>query len=56
MTTTVANDMLVYGVGIVVPTTVNVPSGFAEQCYSASNLATTAEMSQESFASAGSTA
>jgi len=55
VSTTVANDMLVYGVGIVVPTTVNVPTGFREACYSASNSATTAEMSQELFASAGAT-
>jgi uncharacterized protein YbdZ (MbtH family) len=55
VTTTTANDMLVYAVGIIVPTTVNVPSGFTEQYYSASNSATTAEMSQELFASAGAT-
>ena len=55
VTTTAANDMLVYGVGIIIPTTVNVPSGFTEECYSASNSATTAEMSQELYASAGAT-
>jgi len=55
LTTTTANDMLVYAVGIVVPTTVNVPSGFTEQWYTASNSSTTSEMSQELVASAGAT-
>src|SRR3989442_2190109 len=31
VTTTTANDMLVYEVGITVTTTVNVPSGFTEE-------------------------
>jgi subtilisin family serine protease len=55
VTTTTANDMLVYAVGITVPTTVNVPSGFTEQWYTASNSSTTSEMSQEIFASVGAT-
>ena len=55
VTTTTANDMLVYAVGIVVPTTINVPSGFTEQFYAASNSSTTSEMSQEIFASTGAT-
>jgi uncharacterized protein YbdZ (MbtH family) len=55
VTTTAANDMLVYAVGIVVATTVNVPSGFTEECYTASNSLTTSEMSQENFASVGAT-
>src|SRR3989442_15654733 len=55
VTTTKANDMLVYAVGITVATTVNVPSGFTEQFYTASNSLTTAEMSQEIFASVGAT-
>jgi len=55
VTTTTANDMLVYAVGITVPTTVNVPSGFPEQWYTASNSSTTSEMSQEIFASVGAT-
>jgi len=55
LTTTTTNDMLVYAVGIVVPTTVNVPAGFTEQWYTASNSSTTSEMSQELVASAGAT-
>jgi uncharacterized protein YbdZ (MbtH family) len=55
VTTTTANDMLVYAVGIVAPTTVNVPTGFTEEWWTASNSATTSEMSQELFASVGAT-
>jgi len=55
VTTTAANDMLVYAVGIVGATSVNDPSGFTEECYTASNSLTTAEMSQEILASAGAT-
>ena len=55
VTTTTANDMLVYAVGVVVPTTVNVPSGFTEEWWSASSSATCSEMSQEPFASSGAT-
>lgn len=53
VTTTTANDMLVYAVGIVVPTVVNVPSGFTEKWWTGSNAATTSEMSQELFATVG---
>ena len=55
LTTTVANDMLVYAVGIVAATTVNDPAGFTEKAYTASNSLTTAEMSQNIFASVGTT-
>ena len=55
VTTTTANDMLVYAVGIVVATTVNVPSGFTEQWRTASDSSTTSEMSQELYASVGAT-
>jgi hypothetical protein len=55
VTTTTANDMLVYAVGITVPTTVNVPSGFTEEWSTGSNTSTTSEMSQEIFASTGAT-
>ncbi len=55
VTTTTAYDMLVYAVGIIVATTVNVPSGFTEQWRTSSSSSTTSEMSQELFASAGAT-
>jgi len=55
VTTTTANDMLVYAVGVIVVTTVNVPSGFTEQWRTSSSSSTTSEMSQELFASAGAT-
>ena len=55
VTTTMANDMLVYAVGIIVVTTVNVPSGFTEQWRTGSKTSTTSEMSQEIFASTGAT-
>jgi len=55
VTTTVANDMLVYAVGIAVQTTVNVPAGFIEEWSVTSNSSTTSEMSQELFASIGAT-
>src|SRR5260370_26966622 len=47
--------MLVYAVGVIVVTTVNVPSGFTEQWHTGSKTSTTSEMSQEIFASAGAT-
>src|SRR5216684_82069 len=55
VTTTTANDMLVYAVGITLATTVNVPSGFTEQWSTSSSSSTTSEMSQEIFASTGAT-
>src|SRR5260370_25393942 len=55
VTTTVANDMLVYAVGITVATTVNVPSGFTQEWSTTSNSSTTSEMSQELFSSIGAT-
>ena len=55
VTTTVANDMLVYAVGVTVATSVNVPSGFTEAWSITSNQSTTSEMSQEIFASTGAT-
>ena len=55
VTTTVANDMLVYAVGIIVVTTVNVPTGFTQQWSTSSNSSTTSEMSQEIFSSIGAT-
>src|SRR5260221_1938954 len=55
LTTTVANDMLVYAVGIAVATTVNVPSGFTQVSYNNSNSAITSEMSQEIVASSRAT-
>src|SRR5712692_4234849 len=55
VTTTVANDMLVYAVGVVVATTVNVPAGFTQVWSITSNSTTTSEMSQEIFASIGAT-
>jgi hypothetical protein len=53
--TTTPNDMLVYAVGIVGVTTVNVPTGFTEQWRVASSTSTTSEMSQQIFASTGAT-
>jgi len=55
VTTTTANDMLVYAVGITVATTVNVPSGFTQEWSTTSSSMTTSEMSQEIFASVGAT-
>jgi len=55
VTTTTANDMLVYAVGVVVATSVNVPAGFTEEWSITSNSTTTSEMSQEIFASIGAT-
>src|SRR6266571_5413013 len=55
VTTTTANDMLVYAVGITLATTVNVPSGFTEQWRTSSSSSTTSEMSQKIFASTGAT-
>ena len=55
VTTTTANDMLVYVVGIDPATTVNVPAGFTEQWSTSSSSLTTSEMSQEIFASTGAT-
>jgi hypothetical protein len=55
VTTTTANDMLVYAVGIAVATTVNVPSGFTQEWSVTSNSSTTSEMSQETFSAIGTT-
>jgi hypothetical protein len=55
VTTTTANDMLVYAVGITVVTTVNVPSGFTQEWSTSSNSSTTSEMSQKIFSSIGAT-
>jgi predicted TIM-barrel enzyme len=55
VTTTTANDMLVYAVGVIVATTVNVPPGFAQEWSTTSSSSTTSEMSQELFPSAGAT-
>ncbi len=55
VTTTTANDMLVYAVGIAVQTTVNVPAGFTQEWSTTSNTATTSEMSQELFSTIGAT-
>jgi len=55
VTTTVANDLLVYAVGITVATTVNVPAGFTQEWSITSNSSTTSEMSQELFSSIGAT-
>src|SRR6266699_2090333 len=55
VTTTVANDMLVYAVGIAVQTTVNVPAGFTQVWRTGSRTSTTSEMSQETFSSIGAT-
>ena len=55
VTTTSANDMLVYAVGVIVPTTVNVPLGFTQQWSTTSTSSTASEMSQEVFPSVGAT-
>ena len=55
VSTTTANDMLVYAVGITGATTVNIPTGFTEQWNAGSSTSTTSEMSQELFASIGAT-
>jgi hypothetical protein len=55
VTTTAANDMLVYAVGVVRALTINPPSGFTEQFYTASNSLTTSEMSQKIDSSTGAT-
>src|SRR6266702_4428799 len=55
VTTTTANDMLVYAVGAVVATSVNVPSGFTQQWSTSSSASTTSEMSQKSYSSTGAT-
>jgi hypothetical protein len=55
VTTTTANDLLVYAVGINAATTVNVPAGFTQEWSIASSSSTTSEMSQETFPSIGAT-
>ena len=55
VTTTTANDMLVYVVGVNAATTVDVPAGFTQEWSTASNSSTTSEMSQELFSSIGAT-
>ncbi len=55
VTTTVPNDMLVFAVGITVPTTVNVPTGFTQEWSTTSTSSTTSEMSDKLFTSSGST-
>src|SRR5438552_5689655 len=55
VSTTTANEMLVYDVGIVTATTVNVPTGFTQQWSAGSSTSTTSEMSQKLFASTGAT-
>ena len=55
VTTTVANDMLVYAVGITTATTVNVPAGFTQQWSTTSSSTTTSQMSQEVFPAVGAT-
>src|SRR5213082_330349 len=55
VSTTTSNDMLVYAVGLVVATSVNIPSGFTQQWSTTSSSSTTSEMSQEIFASTGAT-
>src|SRR5260370_8310784 len=47
--------MLVYAVGIIIRTAVNVPSGFTQVWSTTSSSDTTSEMSQEIFASTGAT-
>src|SRR5260370_13565902 len=47
--------MLVYAVGIIIRTAVNVPSGFTQVWSTSSSSDTTSEMSQEIFASTGAT-
>ncbi len=55
VTTTTANDMLVYAVGVVVTTTVNVPTAFTQEWSAGSSSSTTSEMSQELFSTTGAT-
>jgi Protein of unknown function (DUF1565) len=55
VTTTTANDMLVYAVGITTATTVNVPAGFSQQWQTTSSSSTTSEMSQQTYSSIGAT-
>jgi len=55
VTTTVANDMLVYAAGVVQATSVVPPSGFSEGSSSASNSLTTAEVSNKIDTSSGAT-
>ncbi|MBI5123084.1 RHS repeat-associated core domain-containing protein, partial [Candidatus Roizmanbacteria bacterium] len=55
VTTTNANDKLVYTVGITVPTTVNVATGFTQEWATTSATATTSEMSDKIQATAGAT-
>src|SRR6266478_1341762 len=55
VTTTTANDLLVYAVGITVATTVNAPAGFTQEWSTTSHSSTTSEMSQEIFSSIGAT-
>ena len=47
VTTTAANDMLVFMVGIAVPTTVNTIPGFTQEWSVTSNSSTSSEMSEE---------
>ena len=55
VTTTTANDLLVYAVGITVTTTVNDPAGFTQEWSTTSHSSTTSEMSQELFPTIGAT-
>jgi hypothetical protein len=55
VTTTEANDMLVYAAGVVEATSVNPPSGFTESSSSASNSLTTSEVSGKIDSSTGAT-
>jgi Right handed beta helix region/Protein of unknown function (DUF1565) len=55
VTTTTANDMLVYAVGVTTATTVNVPAGFSQQWQTTSSSSTTSEMSQQSYSEIGDT-
>src|SRR2546428_10266082 len=55
VTTTTANDLLVYAVGITVATTVNDPGGFTQEWSTPSHSSTASEMSQELFPTIGAT-
>ncbi len=55
VTTTTANDMLVYTIGVATQTLLNVPDTFTEEWRSNSNTATTSDMSQELFPTPGAT-
>lgn len=55
VTTTVANGILVYAVGITAPTTVNVPSGFTQEWTATSSTSTTSEMSDKILTTTGAT-